>query len=382
MPSIIVCHDDASTCDALARALSPIGRVEYADSMPRAVEILAFSAADCLIADVPPDRQTRAVLGRISAAYPETKVLVLAQTLPFEIARELVRLGVRDVLPLPLDPAVCAAAVRDALADRDGAPGGLRGMAIAVTSGKGGTGCTAIALHLAAALAAHGVAAILDADAPPFGTVAAAADLDAGSSIAGLVRQRLPIEPRVLRRAAVPHPAGFSTLPLWTQPSDPQEIEDSVAAALDALTAMYPFVVMDVGRPVLAAQRLLLRRASVVVAVATLDLLALRNLRQTADLAAAEAGGGLRLLTVLNRCDGEESYTPAQAASAFGRPFAAVLPYAPSLRTCLDRGDLMEPSEPQAEWSLALGRLAEEIAARRRDDVRRTVAAPAPPGDG
>ena len=167
-------------------------------------------------------------------------------------------------------------------------------------------------------------------------------------------------------------------LPLWTAPGDPQEIEDSVAAAFDALTAMYPFVVMDIGRPVLAPQRLLLRRASVVAAVATLDLLALKNLRQAADLAAGETGGGLKLLTVLNRCDREESYTPAQAASAFGQPFAAVLPYAPSLRACLDRGDLMGASEPEPAWYLAIGRLAEEIAARRRDDVRGTVAAAAP----
>jgi pilus assembly protein CpaE len=357
--------------------LGSVGRVERAESLAHAVEILAFSAADCLIVDVPPDRHTRAVLGRISAAYPDTRILVLAQALPFDIARELVRLGVRDVLPLPLDPAACTAAVREVLADRDSGVSGLRGMAIAVTSGKGGTGCTAIAVHLAAALASYGVAAVLDGDAPPFGTVAAAADLDTGSSIAGLVRQRLPIEPRVLRRAAIQHPAGFSILPLWTTPSDPPEIEDSIAAALDALAAIYPFVVMDIGRPILPAQRLLLRRATVVVAVATLDLLALRNLRQAADLAAAETGGGLRLLTVLNRCDREESYTPDQAAAAFGQPFMAVLPYAPALRACLDRGELMQPAEPEPEWYSVLTGLAEEIVARRREDVRGAVAPPA-----
>lgn len=375
---ILIWHGDPAASADLARALSPIGHVEHADSLPHAVEMLSFSPADCLISDVPPDRQMRTLLGRISAAYPDTKILALAQTLPFEIARELVRLGVRDVLPLPLDPVGCAAAVREALSDRDGGSGGLRGTAIAIISGKGGVGCTAIALHLAASLASHGVAVIVDADAPPFGTVQAAVDLDPGSSIAALVRQRLPIEPRVLRRAAVPHPGGFSTVPLWTAPSEPRELEDSMAAVLDALTAMYPFVVLDIGRPILPAQRLLLRRASVVAAIATLDLLALRNLRQAADLVASETGGGPRLLTVLNRCDGEESYTPGQAAAAFGQPFAAVLPYASQLRASLDRGELLRPSEPDPAWSLALSRLAQEIASRRRDDVRGAVASSAP----
>ncbi len=376
VPHIIVCHGDPAGRAALEQALAPLGRLEHADSLPHAVELLAFTPADCLLVDVPPDRPARALLGRISAAYPETRILVLAHTLPFEIARELVRLGVRDVLPLPLDPAGCAGAVREALADRDGAPGGLRGSAIAVTSGKGGAGCTAIAVHLTAALASHGVSVIVDADAPPFGAVAAATDLDPGSSIAGLLRQRLPIEPRVLRRAAVTHPAGFSTFPLWTAPAEPQEVGDAVAAALDALTAMYPFVVVDVGRPVLAPQRLLLRRAAVVVAVATLDLLALRNLRQLVDLVAAETGGGMRLLTVLNHCDREGSYTTEQAATAFGQSFAAVLPCAPGLRHCLDRGELISAVEPQAAWFLAVARLAQEIVARRRDDVRGTLGYP------
>lgn len=370
---IIACHGEPAGRAALERALAPLGHVETVDAITQVAEILAFTAADCLIVEVPPDRQARAVLGRIAAAYPNTRILVLAQTLPFEIARELVRLGVRDVLPLPLDPIGCASAVREALADRDGAVGVLRGMTIAIASGKGGTGCTAIAVHLTAALASRGVSVLVDADAPPFGSVAAATDLDPGASVAGLLRQRLPIESRVLRRAVVAHPAGFSTFPLWSAPGDPQEVEDTVATALDALTAVFPFVVVDVGRPVLGPQRLLLRRAAVVVAVTTLDLLALRNLRQLVDLVAAETGGGARILTVLNRCGGEESYTVDQAAAAFGQSFAAVLPYTPALRRCLDRGELMPTAEPESAWHLVVTRLAQEIAARRRDDVRSTL---------
>ncbi len=367
---IVVWHNEPAARATLERALAPVGHVESVESLVQAAELLAFTAADCLVAGVPPDHRTRAALGRIAAAYPDTRILVLAETLPFEIARELIRLGVRDVLPLPVDPAGCAAAVREALADRDRGTGALRGMTIAVASGKGGTGCTALAVHMAAVLASRGVSVLVDADAPPFGSIAAAADLDPGASVAALLRQRLPIEPRVLRRAAVPHPAGFCTLPLWSAPGDPQEAEDAVPAALDALAAVFPFVVVDVGRPVLAPQRLLLRRAAVVIAVATLDLLALRNLRQLVDLVAAEAGGGARVLTVLSRCDGEESFTADQAAAAFGQPFAAVLPHAPALRRCLDRGDLMPASEPEPAWLLAVTRLAQEIAARRRDDVR------------
>jgi pilus assembly protein CpaE len=374
---IVLTHGEPAGRESLARALAPLGRIEIADTLPHALELLALTAAECLIVDVPQDRQACGALARLAAAYPGTKIMVLAETLPFETARELVRIGVRDVLSLPVDPDACAASVRAALADLDGGQGALRGMSIAIASGKGGTGCTAIALHLAAALAAYGTAVVVDADAPPFGTVAAAADLDPGSSIAGLMRQRLPVEPRVLRRAAVPHPAGFCTFSLWTAPAEMAEMEEAAVSGLDALAAMDPFVIVDIGRPALAPQRLLIRRATVVVAVATLDLLALRNHRQLADLIGSDAGGGARLVPVLNRCDGDESYTPEQAAAAVGRPFAAVLPHTPALRHCLDRGELMSAEDAEAPWTQTIARLANEIAVRRRDEVRSTLSRPA-----
>lgn len=375
-PYIVVCHGDPAGRERLARALAPLGRVEHAESLAQAVELLALAAADCLVVDAPSDPRARATLGRLAAAYPATRILVLADALPFDAARELVRTGVRDVLPLPVDPAACARAVREALADHERASGAVRGTSIAIASGKGGAGCTAIALHLAAALAAHGTVVVLDADAPPFGTVAAAGDLDPGASIAGLLRQRLPVEPRVLRRAAASHPAGFATLSLCSAPSELPEVGDSAEAALDALLAMYPFVVVDVGRPVLAVQRLLLRRAALVIAVATLDLLALRNLRRLVDLVAADTGGVAKVLPLLNRCDGGESYTAEQAAAALGQSFAAVLPYAADLRRCVDRGELVPAHEPEAAWPRAIARLAAQIASRRRDDVRSTLGYP------
>ncbi len=375
-PHIIVCHHDAAGRERLAEALASTGHVDGVHSLAQAIDLLALSAVTCLIVDAPSDRPTRAALGRIAAAYPATRILVLAQGLSFEEARALIRIGVRDVLPLPIDPAACRDAVHEVLAERAGGAGPVRGSAIAVAAGKGGVGCTAIAVHLAAALASHGDVAVLDGDAPPFGTVATAGDLDPGASIAGLLRQRLPIEPPVLRRAAVMHPAGFTVFPLWSAPAELQEAEDAVPLALDTLLAMYPFVIIDVGRPVLPPQRVLLRRAAAVVAVATLDLLALRNLRHLVDLLAADPGSSTRLLPLLNRCDGDESYTAEQAAAALGQPFAAVLPHIPALRRCLDRGELLAGADAGA-WPHAIARLAEEVASRRRDDVRTMLGHPA-----
>ena len=374
--SIVVHHSDPRGLEALAHRLADLGRVERAGSLSHALELVALNASACLLVDLPDERRERIALAHVAAAYPQTRLFVFAAALPFEAVRELVRAGVRDVLPVPVDAAACADAVREALAEDAGSSARLRGMSVAVTAGKGGAGCTALALNLAAALSAHGAVIVLDADAPPYGTLNVAGDLEPGGSVAWLVRRRLPIEPRVLRHVATVHDAGFSVLALWAGPEDPPEVEGVVPAVLDACTALSSFVVVDVGRPVLPAQRLLLRRTSLTVALTTLELAAMRNLRQLVDTLAAEGGGGVPPATVLNRSSREASYGADQAASALGRPFAVTLPYVETMRERLDRGELVLQADPQHAWSASVRRFAQEIVARRRDTLRSVL------GDG
>lgn len=368
-PYLIVCHANPDVRARLAAALRDVGRVDCVERLDAVLDLLALAAADCLVVELPAAGAARAVLGRIVAAYPDTHVIATAASLPFEDARDVLRLGVHDIAAAPLDPVALAAAVREGLTRRHTVETPrLRGTAILVASGKGGVGCTAIALHLAAALARHGTAAVVDADAPPFGAMAAAADLDTGSSVAALVRQHLPIEPRVLRRVGLAHAAGFATFALWAAPGDADEVADAIPATLDALTASLPFVVVDLGRPVLPAQRLLARRAGVAVAVAALDLLALRSVRTLIDLLASD--GVARILPVLNRDAGAASYTVGQAEAALGMPFVAVLPESPRLRGCLDDGTLVGAAAPEDPWWRGIEGLALEIVDRRRQEFR------------
>lgn len=373
-PYLIVCHADSDLRARLAAHLRDAGRVDCVERLDIVLDLLALAVADCLVVDLPATPAGRGVLGRITAAYPDTFVIALTTALPFEDARDVLRLGIHDIAAPPLDPAVIAAAVREGLTRRRAAAApGLRGTAIAVLSGKGGVGCTSIALHLSAALARHGTTAAVDADAPPFGALAAAADLDAGSSVAGLVRQHLPIESKVLQRAGAAHAGGFTLLALWAAPGDTDEVAGVIPATLETLTAGLAFVVFDLGRPVLSAQRLLARRAGVAVAVATLDLLALRNLRTVIDLLASD--GVARILPVLNREGTSASYTLRQAEAALGMSFAAALPESPRLGRCADDGTLVGATAPDDAWWHGIEHLAAEIVDRRREEFRAAVAA-------
>jgi Flp pilus assembly CpaE family ATPase len=367
-PYLIVCHTDPDARARIASQLRDVGRVDAVERLDMVPDLLALAIADCLVVELPNAAAGRAGLGRLVAAYPDMRVVAIAGPLSFDEARSVLRLGVHDLVAAPGDALSVAAAVREGLAPQALGVGGVRGTAVVVAAGKGGVGCTALALHLAAALARSGAAAVLDADAPPFGTIAASADLDAGSSIAGLVRQRLPVDTRLLRRVGLPHAAGFTAFTLWSAAGDADELADAVPATMDALTAGVPFVVVDLGRPVLAAQRLVSRRAAVAVAVAALDLASLRGLRHLLDLLTADAVA--HVFPVLNCRGGPSSYTVGQAEAALGTKFAAVLPEAPALRRCADDGTLLGDAVPGDPWWRAVEDLAGRIVDRRRAELR------------
>ena len=374
LPYLIVCHSDADVRARIAAHLRDTGRVDCVESLDGVLDLLALVAADCLVVELPPAPAERGVLGRITAAYPDMSVIAATAAPAFENVREVLRLGIHDIVAAPFDPAGLAAAVREGLARRRAAVSpGIRGTAVAVVSGKGGAGCTSIALHLTAALARRGTAVVVDADAPPFGTLAPAADLDTGATVAGLVRQHLPIESKVLNRAGAAHAAGFNVLGLWAASGDADEVPGVIPATLETLTAGLAFVVLDLGRPALPAQRLLARRAGLAVAVATLDLLALRNFRTLLDMLASD--GVARVLPVLNREGGPASYTRGQAEAALGTPFAAALPESPRLGRCADDGVLLGAAAPDDPWLRAIERLAAEIVDRRREEFRGAVVA-------
>ncbi len=373
LPYLIVCHSDADARARLAPHLRDAGRVDCVESLDGVLDLLALAVADCLVVELPSAPAGRGVLGRITAAYPDMFVIAVTAAPAFENVREVLRLGIHDIVAGPFDPAIITAAVREGLTRRRAsASPGIRGTAVAVVSGRGGAGCTSIALHLTAALARRGTTVVVDADAPPFGTLAAAADLDTGTTVAGLVRQHLPIEPKVLNRAGAAHAAGFSVLGLWASSGDADEVPGVIPATLETLTAGLAFVVLDLGRPVLPAQRLLARRAGLAVAVATLDLPALRNLRTLLDLLASD--GIAHVLPVLNRQGVPASYTQGQAEAALGTPFAAVLPESPRLSRCVDDGVLLGAAAPDDPWWRGIERLAVEIVDRRREEFRGAVA--------
>ena len=368
IPSIVLYHRDSAGREALARALREIGQVEHADSFPHAVELLALSAAACVLVDLPEDRRARAALAQVTAAYPHTKLFVLATDLPFDAVRELVRAGVCDVLRVPIDAAACAGSVREALAGVAAAPDRLRGMSVAVTAGKGGAGCTALALNLGAALAAQGGALVVDADAPPFGALAVSGDVEITGTVAGHPASATAHRPARAAPVLRPHPAGFGVSRCGRTPKIRQRTWKASSRRCWMRAPRSRRRRVEAGAAGARRAAPPLRRASLVLAVTTWNWRRCEASARSSTRSQTAPEGRPRARA---QPDGSGGLVSAeQAAAALGRPFAAVLPYAAALRGRADRGELAAAADPQDPWSASVRRLAQTIVAQRKDAVR------------
>src|SRR5215470_2577879 len=109
-PYLVVCHADRDLRTRLAGHLRDVGRVDMVERLEAVLDLLALATPDGLVVDLPATTAERGLLGRIVAAYPQMHVVVTAASLPFEDARDVLRLGVHDIVPTSHEgPALAAA---------------------------------------------------------------------------------------------------------------------------------------------------------------------------------------------------------------------------------------------------------------------------------
>jgi pilus assembly protein CpaE len=167
--------------------------------------------------------------------------------------RQLMRAGVKDVFPQPLQAHELVMAVTKALAEKRsrvlGAKG-QRGGVTAFVNAKGGSGATTLAVNVAYFLKANSDAsvALIDLDIQ-FGTAAMFLDLKPTSNVVDALQQPERIDPVFLRALMTKHESGLEVL---ASPGDLSSVEDvsgdAVTDLLQAAVEIYDFVIIDMPR--------------------------------------------------------------------------------------------------------------------------------------
>jgi len=167
--------------------------------------------------------------------------------------RRLMRAGIKDVFPQPIQTADLIQSVTIAITEKrkriQSALGGKGGVT-AFINAKGGTGASTIAVNVAHMLSKKHNAdvCLIDLDIQ-FGSVSLQLDLHPTSSVLEALLQPERVDPVFIKALATKHESGLDVL---ASPADLSPIDDvdgtSVTRLLAAAAELYDYVIVDVPR--------------------------------------------------------------------------------------------------------------------------------------
>ena len=164
------------------------------------------------------------------------------------------------------------------------APGALEesGQVVAISSAKGGSGATTIAVNVAAAMGANHTGQILLLDlSVPYGHAALIADLVVTGSIVSASYAKGADFPAALRNSIVRHPGGLVLLPGALRPEETDLLTgELIGRALTELVALYRVIVVDLGTSLAEAALAVIERARRVVLIVPPEIAALTDVRR------------------------------------------------------------------------------------------------------
>ncbi len=318
--TVIIADDVAETRDILEMALyfeDDIVVVAKAANGREALQLCKQHQPDVVLMDINmPEMDGIAATEAIAAQVPGAQVIIMSVQSEQEYLRRAMLAGAREYLIKPPDTDELVRSIRHVAKLRPVASLGAAGPSeqtsnrnqgeiVAVFSPKGGTGCTVVAANLAVALqlVTHKRVALVDGNLA-FGDVGVAMNLVANKTIVDLASRIHDLDEQLIDDVMVQHPSNVHVL---LAPPDSQTGEaitpDQMRAVLEGLRAQFDYVVVDTQTAYDDRTLTSLDVASRIVLLMTLELPAIKNVKQFLELAAPLGYAQDKLMLVLNKSD-------------------------------------------------------------------------------
>ncbi|MGD9904756.1 MAG: AAA family ATPase [Vicinamibacterales bacterium] len=256
-------------------------------------------------------------LATLRRQFPAAGIVVLARSLDPAGMLEAMRLGITEWLADPVAPADLDDAVRRVA--RVVAPRATVGKSVAVVGGKGGVGCTTIAVNLAAAIRAATREATLLVDLHlAQGDTSVFLGVEPRFTVLDALENIHRLDETYFKGLVTPTPSGVDLLASANRPVLGSIDVLRVQALIEFVVAVYPWVVVDCPRSdpsVIDA----LDAASLVVIVANQELPALRSASRLAALLRQRCGAD-RVKLAINRFDTESEIGRKDVERVLGGP--------------------------------------------------------------
>lgn len=337
--------------DAVTKAIAGERDTTLRTKVSKSLDIATLKGlhGDVILLDVDVgDAGEMQALAEFVADRTSAPVVVTSSSLSITCMRELMQIGVLDVIPQPLDRADVAATLRKALRRRQvgWTPShGKRGRVISFLGSGSGAGATSLAVQGACALTRRKDAerlCLLDLDVQ-FGISALLMDTASRGSIIDLIRDPERLDGALLRGAMARAHDRFDLLgaPPVVHPVDAID-PDAIIATIATATSEYAHTILDL--PLLWSlwTHAALRTSSVIVLVVQLTVPSLRQGRRQIDMLGRENLDDIPLVVVANRVETglfrKSDLSVRNAAKALGRPVDHVVPNSAAMLAAADSG--------------------------------------------
>jgi len=272
---------------------------------------------------------------------------------------------VADVVLLPALTENVVFAIRKAThAPRRAAASGKReGRIITVFSPKGGTGKTAIATNLAAALAKGGQrrTLLLDLDLQ-FGDAAIMLGIEPEKTIFDFVNAPGELDPDKLAGYTTTHKSGLDILPAPLRPEDAELVtEAKLGRLLEVAKACYDAIIVDTSPffhgPMLAT----LDRTDELLLVCSLDVPTLKNVRLALGTLDMLSFPPARIRIVLNRANTKVGMKQREVEAALEQKVTYEIPSDRAVPLCINKGAPAVLAEPGSDFARSIETMAKGV---------------------
>jgi pilus assembly protein CpaE len=341
---VLIVDDIAETRDHLTKLLGfekDILVVGAASSGPEAIDLSPKLLPDVVLMDINmPEMDGITATERLAAAVPSAAIVMMSVQGEADYLRRSMLAGAREFLVKPFSSDELTASIRQVYererekagrmpvmpigAARAAARGEREpGKVVALFSPKGGVGRTTLAVNIAVAAASERTSNVVLIDgAFQFGDVAILLNLNPrGKSIADLIPElQAGGEIESLDTFTVAHSSGIRVLLAPPTPETADLITPAaVKRTLEAFRATADLVIVDCAAWFSDTTLAILDAADIILAVLTLEITAIKNIRLFLEVAEQLGYPPERIVLVLNRADSALGIRVADVEHSIGR---------------------------------------------------------------
>jgi len=364
-----------STAEAEALTFAIGGDVTLVDSPPGLTRALQDHPDEVLVV-FGPDVDMDSALDFASAqrvARPELGAILIRRRVDTTVLTDALRAGVREVVKLEDMQALAessrrvrevAERMRHNRASVAHTTAAQVGKVVTVFSPKGGTGKTTLSTNLSAALTDGGrrKVCIFDLDLA-FGDVAVAMQLFPAKTIADAVAMQDHVDETGLRSLVTTHRPGLDAILAPMEPSDASKVPASVVKELlEVARTMYDYVVVDTPPEFSDHVLTAFDHSDAVLMLSSLDIPSVKNLKLALETLDVLGYPKAVRRVVLNRADSKVGLTPQDVEETLRTPISAQLPSSRQVPVSTNRGTLIVLDSPSHPVSVAIQRIADELA--------------------